>query len=426
MDVDDEESFESGYSSGPAPPPPDHPHPEDASGVVMGNDEYGDNYDQHRYDEYSRDEEELQKNYDDGSGDPPAEVTAEDEDWEEDQSVEIPPTTVVQRMVAHEQAGKGGRFKFLALGLLCCVLILAVVLGAGFGTGAFTKSSSNDRSAPTVDPGTQPPPQEENPVFEAGRPQEMASFIASSSVTGEAALETNNSPEVLSINWLIEEDPLQLDPTAEADKPRILQRYALLTLYFGSELDWVNENGWATAETSNECEWEGITCELQGDLNVVTEINLPQNNVQGTIPADLAMLGSLVTLNLSSNVMTGPIPASILQMNSLEEIFLFRNNLEQDLSEVDFSGLVALRNLDLANNAFSGTIPTSFYSMTALQILVLDGNAFTGSISEEIGNLQSLGTFFAFINNLLYFRRLPLLISPFHGWSEPTHWKHSG
>jgi hypothetical protein len=75
-----------------------------------------------------------------------------------------------------------------------------------------------------------------------------------------------------------------------------LQRYALATLYYSTEgNNWIASDSWLTNAT--ECEWysssqqPALICDA--DRNIL-ELNLANNNLRGTIPAELALLaGSL-------------------------------------------------------------------------------------------------------------------------------------
>jgi len=353
----------------------------------------------------------------------------EADDIEEDGSVEIPPTKVVEDMMRREQEAqtnkRGSKVIFMSV-VLCILISLAVVLGAGFGTGTFDTSSASAAQEGDIPVGgdtTNTPPGsaqgDERPntvtdtVGSTTRGQAMREFLADiSMVESDDVFADLSSPESLALQWLVLEDPLQLDADNEADQFQITQRYALVALWYNSDFTWANETGWLTGD---ECEWHGISCfalannvaaSKQGEnatssttssenlKNVVVELNLEGNNVQGFIPQDLALLEFLTTLNLADNVMEGSIPTTLTKMISLQELLLDRNLFSQDLSSYDFSPLASLQLLDLSYNTFSGTLPTSLWSMVNLNMLVLDSNAFSGSLSADIAKLTNLGTFY--------------------------------
>jgi Leucine-rich repeat (LRR) protein len=196
----------------------------------------------------------------------------------------------------------------------------------------------------------------------------------------------------LAINWLINDDPLQLSPATEADKFRLGQRFALLTFWFSSRAYWTNSTGWA--ETEDECTWSGITCEIAelegaGEVNVVTRLDMDSNGVQA-ISSDLFLLSNLKALSLSDNIIVGTLPASLANASSLVELYLETNGLDQDLSAFDWSKLVNLKVLRLGSNpGLTGSINDSLWTLTKLQEVGLDGCRFSGELSgaESLQNL---------------------------------------
>ena len=67
------------------------------------------------------------------------------------------------------------------------------------------------------------------------------------------------TPEEAAVIWLIENTNLSVgDPS---DEFRLTQKYALLVLYYATQGDsWTNKDGWLDPNT-DECEWNGITCD---------------------------------------------------------------------------------------------------------------------------------------------------------------------
>ena len=236
---------------------------------------------------------------------------------DDDESVEIPPTSIVQRMLADEKADKdggGSRLCRLTALVACCLVVLAVVLGAGFGTGAFTQDSGGGGSS-TKDSGAgdgnggggdgdvgdgnsdrDAPPQNdpEDPV----REEDIQVYLASISSV-PAAFEVEGSAQKQASDWLIKEDPLMLGTDTASEQFRLAQRYALVSFYYGDNAtSWDSSDGWLAAE--DECTWFGVTCEardVNGEtLNVVTQIQLSDNSLGSPVNPDFALLGSLKTL----------------------------------------------------------------------------------------------------------------------------------
>ena len=53
--------------------------------------------------------------------------------------------------------------------------------------------------------------------------------------------------------------------------------------------------------------WFGVTC----SSGSVTQINLYDNSLSGSIPSELGNLADLTTLNLSNNSLSGVIPSEL-------------------------------------------------------------------------------------------------------------------
>lgn len=272
----------------------------------------------------STEDEEEEEDDDDidmpDKNDPPSQDATMPDDFagadeDDDQSVEIPPTGVVQRMIQtekdeYEKGSSNSRFCQLGTLVACCLVVLAVVLGAGFGTGAFTKESGNSVAPPedgttTTDPNSDggdttgdreiPDAEGEMP---ASRPEDLMLYLASISAVS-ANLDQDGTAEAAAVEWLTNQDPLRLGTETLSDQFRLSQRFALLSLWFAdSEGAWDNSEGWLQAE--DECTWFGVTCSEQDiggeTANVVTQVELVDNNLQLQLPADLVLLEYLSTL----------------------------------------------------------------------------------------------------------------------------------
>ena len=155
--------------------------------------------------------------------------------------------------------------------------------------------------------------------------------------------------------------------------------------------------------------WSGVT--LTGGR--VTGINLPHNNLQGTLPLQLGNLTHLKNLNLSENSLNGDIPITLGTLDSLTTLRLYHNNLNGSIPDelgnlmsldtlelhqnnliehipTSLGNLVSLTHLDLSNNELSGIIPTTLGQLDSLRVLLLGHNRLTGGIPMEIENLGQL------------------------------------
>ncbi|KAH7515224.1 hypothetical protein FEM48_Zijuj10G0004300 [Ziziphus jujuba var. spinosa] len=143
--------------------------------------------------------------------------------------------------------------------------------------------------------------------------------------------------------------------------------------------------------------WEGITCSgssvteidlsnlgLSGSmgyqlssLTSVTHFDLSKNNIKGDIPYQLPP--NVQHLDLSHNGFTNNVPYSVSQMTDLEYLNLGNNQLNGQLSDM-FQQLPKLKELDLSFNSITGNLPQSFSKLSSLTTLHLQNNKFTGTI----------------------------------------------
>jgi hypothetical protein len=125
--------------------------------------------------------------------------------------------------------------------------------------------------------------------------------------------------------------------------------------------NWVHNDGWWATTTPCSTPWHGVSCES----GHVVKLRLNDNNLAGTLSANIGSLHWVEELWLDGNGLTGNLPAAL-------------GNLEQ---------LVDLR---LSRNQFSGAIPAALGNASSLRYLLLSGNQLTGGLPEAVGGLNFL------------------------------------
>jgi hypothetical protein len=156
---------------------------------------------------------------------------------------------------------------------------------------------------------------------------------------------------------------------------------ALIALYNSTDGEnWNDNTGWLTS--ADPCDWYGVNC-AGGH---VTDINLGNNDLQGSIPADIGDLPYLETFTCQGNQLTGSIPPEMGNLQALEYIYM-KNNQLTGLSP-QLGNLSNLEWVFLSNNQI-GDIPSTFGNLTDLRLLDLSDNQII-SIPPELGNLESL------------------------------------
>ena len=144
----------------------------------------------------------------------------------------------------------------------------------------------------------------------------------------------------------------------EAAATRALERAALVALYNNTDGgNWTNNTGWLLSD--DHCSWFGVGC-LGGER--VTGVGLSQNNLTGSIPAELGNLTLLDGLGLAGNNLTGPIPAELGNLTLLVVLNLDRNNLTGSIP-AELGNLTLLAFLFLFSNGLSGPVPLPVASL---------------------------------------------------------------
>ena len=162
-------------------------------------------------------------------------------------------------------------------------------------------------------------------------------------------------------------------------------RAALEALYDATNgANWSSNDNWKTDEPLGQ--WYGVRTNSDGR---VTRLDLSENQLSGTIPAEIGNLTSLTDLLLGRNQLSGMIPAEIGSLTSLQDLELHLNQLSGTIP-AEIWNLTSLTTLSLSFNQLSGTIPVEIGNLTSLEHLLLGHNQLSGTIPAEIGNLTSL------------------------------------
>jgi len=159
----------------------------------------------------------------------------------------------------------------------------------------------------------------------------------------------------------------------------------MVDLYYAT-----NGQNWTTTWNLNQpiSTWYGLTLNADG---CVEQINLPKNNLVGTLPTTIGGLSALVRLNLHTNQLSGSIPTSIGNITTLEQIWLFSNQMTGTLPP-EIGNLSNLTHLGLGLNQFTGGIPASCGNLSNLGFLALKGNNLSGCYDVNLANICDAGT----------------------------------
>jgi len=226
-----------------------------------------------------------------------------------------------------------------------------------------------------------------------------AIFSLLDTVSDPMLLRNPGSPHSQSIQWLIGNDDAYLCP----DNSKIIQRYVLALVYFSTNGDkWLQCSSSSFAvdncgdenpfqgqtrflSGATECNWAGIRC---NESLCVTQIEFEENNLEGTIPHEIAEFKELEYWGMERGKLTGQIPTTISSLTNLFFIDLDYNELTGTIPS-ELLSLTKLRQLDLNDNKFSGSVGI-VEALNNLEFLQLHKNFFTGTISSNFSNLNNL------------------------------------
>jgi Leucine-rich repeat (LRR) protein len=201
-----------------------------------------------------------------------------------------------------------------------------------------------------------------------------------SSVPGNYDVEVSNA--------IVTNNPIYHGPSFELtlygiSRVDLQDSLALVELYNNTGgVNWINNHNWLTAQPLNT--WYGVTVRF----GRVSLLELPDNNLNGVLPASVDHLTEITTLDLKSNQLQGPIPP-LTDMVNLSRLNLSRNQLNGDLP-VSLGAMQRISTLDLGFNQLTGTIPAILGNIDHTNRIDLSNNNLTGSIPVELGRLKRL------------------------------------
>jgi hypothetical protein len=147
--------------------------------------------------------------------------------------------------------------------------------------------------------------------------------------------------------------------------------------------------GNATAAAANGTDVGGLgvnTSLAAATVSRVISLVLPNAQLSGPLPTDLARLDHLRHLDLSGNSLNkSGLPAALLNASELRVLSLAGNGMAGELPDAYARGL---QELNLSDNALSGRLPAALCRLPSLVVLGLANNRLAGAL--PIGGLGAL------------------------------------
>ncbi len=193
-----------------------------------------------------------------------------------------------------------------------------------------------------------------------------------------------------------EPEPTAPEPTPVTPvDPVNPDRQVLVALYNATTGSvWEQDRNWNTVADIGT--WYGVETNSAGR---VTELVLDDNNLVGTLPAELGNLAQLERLVLNGNRVSGRIPPELGNLSNLTMLTLRGNSMEGPIPS-ELGALTRLDTLDLFFTGVSGAIPPSLGNLSSIQRFTVGWNQLSGPIPPELGRLDN-ATYMNFSRNQL-------------------------
>jgi Leucine-rich repeat (LRR) protein len=279
--------------------------------------------------------------------------------------------------------------------------------------------------------------------FVVTSPRELVATVPDNATTGSVTVITPFGTTTSTVSFVFEApDFLERLSPLQRDSIGLARLFASTN---GSS--WREAFGWTRTLDSGlatpVAQWRGVRVEPVNGVPRVTQLELPNSNLNGFLPNFLGLLTELRVLNLRGNMIAGAITSSVATLTNLQVLDMSDNQLTDidrllanlpmfralrvlrldnnqfavnsptassllsslcgrlpsGLTELSLSGnqlagtlplclaqATTLRRLDLSNNRLEGAIPPEFGQLSSLQELVLANNRLTGNIPSSFAN----------------------------------------
>lgn len=286
------------------------------------------------------------------------------------------------------RAVRRSKFRGKRKSIILCSIVILILIVIIVAISVTATSKENDKVA----------------NIEAGQPgmtpdsrKNLQERITEISLEGGNEFEDSNSYQSRALEYL----KTVRDIDSHNDR-QLTQKYSLACFFYATNgveniyhdhptgpTGWKTKTNWLV--NPDECTWHGIQCAK----GAIFSINLEKNNILGTVPREIGLLGpSITNLDLSDNGVsnTGSEMDWLAEMTSLRDLKLNDCNFDSDGLPTYLGQLTKLEYLDVSYTLMFGSFNGGeiFTSLTNLRTLELSGNMYEEAVPTEITNLPRL------------------------------------
>lgn len=280
------------------------------------------------------------------------------------------------------------RMKLYMIGVvsLMCIIIISVILGI-----TIHHSNQND-------------PSDDDAMTYPSRFESVRQYIINENwISNVTVAYDTTSPQYQAMVWIADVDPLHVP--LEVENPEFRERYVMAVFYYALNGDaWYYPAAFLSAEPT--CDWKynfpnsitgndgvmvqvGVLCTTSASLSgqpvkQITQLFIPSNHLQGTLPEEIGLLESLSEINLFNNNITGSLPSSLQELRQFNSLIMHNNDLSGEFPQW-FPENHHLSIINLAFNNMQGYLPDNIQDNAALTTLKINSNFLQGNLSSLSG-----------------------------------------
>jgi hypothetical protein len=214
-------------------------------------------------------------------------------------------------------------------------------------------------------------------------------------ISGASVFQDETTPQYQTAYWMAANDPANLDFALNSFEI-VKERYIVSLLYFStSGEDWRKDEEFLSE--TDVCQWGGVYCDSTTLL--VDGLDLSRNDLDGTLPAEIASISGLSRMTMQNNLLQGNIPTQFGELTMMTELDFSQNLLEGNIPS-EIGGMTNLLDLQLQKNALDGPIPSEVGMLSVLGAIDVSSNQLSGPVPSEVGGMTRLSSLSFGRNNL--------------------------